>query len=447
MEEPINTKTEFSFSCSTEYDVAPCREINEFTIMTSIKAPFCELSHRAPIDLVTVIDRSGSMEGEKLKLVLHALSFVIRQLQSKDKLAVVTYDDHVAVPLNLTQMTTEGKYNATYKVKGIRAGSSTDLCSGLLEGIKVFNSRKDKNEVASLLLFTDGLANYGIQKSPEIINELTKYDPLPCSIYTFGFGSDHDSSLLKAISDKGSGVYAFVTDNDTIATAFADCLGGLLSVVAQNIVIQIQPLNGIIISKINTTYKVEESNGITTITIGDIQSEEEKDILFSLKLPYISQPSDSPVILLKLTYFDVIHSSQIEKEIALQLRRDDSVHPQVNLTVDRQKNRIIVADAITKAKTQGDAGSISNARQILTDAITTLKNSPSCGDDYIKSLLADLEDCQSSLKDQDSYRTRGTQQMATYSSSHNYQRATHSVQTYSNTNRSIMRQQLEDDED
>jgi uncharacterized protein YegL len=415
--------------------------------MASIKAPFNELSHRAPIDLITVIDRSGSMEGEKLSLVIQALTFIIRQLQSKDKLAVVTYDDKVAVPLNITSMTAEGKNNATSKVKGIRAGSSTDLCSGLVEGIKVCNSRKDdKNEVSSLLLFTDGLANYGIQKSDEIIKELTKYDPLPCTIYTFGFGSDHDPNLLKAISDKGNGVYAFITDKDTIATAFADCLGGLLSVVAQNIQIQIQPLNGIIISKINTNFKYEESNGIITITIGDIQSEEEKDILFSVKLPQISEPCDCPLLLVKLAYFDVIHSSQIEKEISLQIRRDDSVHPKVNLAVDRQKNRIIAAESITKAKTQGDAGNIANARQILTDAMTILKNSPTGGDEYVKSLLTDLEDCKSSLKDPESYRSRGTQQMATYYSSHSYQRACHSVQTYSNTSRATMRQQLEDDD-
>jgi len=94
----------------------------------------------------------------------------------------------------------------------------------------------------------------------------------------------------------------------------------------------------------------------------------------------------------------------------------------------------------------GDASNINSARQVLTDAINILKNSPTMNDEYVKSLLNDLEDCQASLKDATSYRTRGTQQMATYSSSHNYQRATHSVQTYANSNRAYMKQQLEEDE-
>jgi len=78
--------------------------------------------------------------------------------------------------------------------------------------------------------------------------------------------------------------------------------------------------------------------------------------------------------------------------------------------------------------------------------MTALKNSPTSNDEYVKSLLVDLEDCKSSLRDVESYRTRGTQQMANYSSCHNYQRATISVQAYSNTNRMKMREQLDEDE-
>jgi len=311
----------------------------------------------------------------------------------------------------------------------------------LIQGIKLFNERKEKNEVSSLLLFTDGLANAGIQKAPEIIQEISKYEPVPCTIYTFGFGSDHDASLLKAISDKGSGIYAFITDKDTIATDFADCLGGLLSVVAQNIVIQIQPLNGIIISKFHTTYKYEEADGVITITIGDIQSEEDKDILFNVKLPQ-SEPSDYPILALKLTYFDVIHSHQVDKEIKLTLKRSDTDEPQVNLSVDRQKNRIIAADAISQAKKKGDSGDITNARKIVNDAMAKIKDSKTASDEYVLSLIKDLEDCISTLRDISSYMTRGTQQMATYSSSHTYQRATHSVQSYSNTTRRQMQQQF-----
>jgi hypothetical protein len=81
----------------------------------------------------------------------------------------------------------------------------------------------------------------------------------------------------------------------------------------------------------------------------------------------------------------------------------------------------------------------------VNDAIAKIKASKTASDEYVQSLVKDLEDCITTLRDISSYMTRGTQQMATYSSSHTYQRATHSVQSYSNTTRRQMQQQVEDD--
>jgi uncharacterized protein YegL len=450
MEEPAQTTSsepnQFSFSCSAELDIAKCTQVDDFTIMVSLRAPYCETTHRAPIDLVTVIDRSGSMEGEKLSLVLDTLSFVIRQLQSKDKLSVVTYDDKVATVLPLMPMNSTGKISAQDKVRTIKSGNTTDLCGGLMEGIKVISSRTEKNEVSSVLLFTDGLANCGIQKTPDIIQEIAKKDPLPCTLYTFGFGADHDATMLKAISDKGNGIYAFINDKDNIANAFADCLGGLLSVVAQNINVELTFANGTTLNKIQTNYKQQETDGTHNIILGDIQSEEEKDILIRVKLPEITSAERAPIIGIKISYFDVLKSKQEERELTFSLPRDDTAVPTPNLAVDRQKNRMIVADALSKAKSLADSGDIQSARKELTDASTLLQNSATASDEYVQTLIKDLIDCRDTLQDRQSYTTRGAQQMATYSSSHYAQRATYSVQSYTTTSRGIMRQRLDDDQ-
>ena len=54
-------------------------------------------------------------------------------------------------------------------------------------------------------------------------------------MYTFGFGSDHDAHMLKAISDAGNGMYYLVENEENIGESFAHCLGGLASTVAQGI--------------------------------------------------------------------------------------------------------------------------------------------------------------------------------------------------------------------
>ena len=64
----------------------------------------------APIDLVVVIDKSGSMRGGKLELVQQSAEFMVQQLKDDDRVSVVSYDTNVTTDIPLTAMTKEGKY-------------------------------------------------------------------------------------------------------------------------------------------------------------------------------------------------------------------------------------------------------------------------------------------------------------------------------------------------
>jgi len=70
-----------------------------------------------------------------------------------------------------------------------------------------------------------------------------------CTISTFGLGKDHYASMLKEISDVAEEKYYFIEYEDSIASAFADCIGGLLSISAQGIELTIESSNGITITK------------------------------------------------------------------------------------------------------------------------------------------------------------------------------------------------------
>jgi len=138
-------------------------------------------------------------------------------------------------------------------VKKIRADGSTALSAGLLDGLSMMRQRQEKNDVSSIMLFTDGDANIGYVTAQDIIKATlgSKYANtpritlnndnndnnddflLPCTINTFGFGTDHKASLLQAIAEHGRGMYAYIDKLDMISNTFAECLGGLISVVAQ----------------------------------------------------------------------------------------------------------------------------------------------------------------------------------------------------------------------
>ena len=98
-------------------------------------------------------------------------------------------------------------------------------------------------------------------------NVLSQFDG---TVYTFGFGSDHDATLLEAISTQGGGVYYYIDSNEKvwvyqnyphnnsntftqIPEAFADCLGGLVSVMGQNLSLKLETIG-------NNSFKAVHAN-------------------------------------------------------------------------------------------------------------------------------------------------------------------------------------------
>ena len=65
------------------------------TCLLQIKAPDVNDEARAPVSLTTVLDVSGSMAGQKLDLVKSTVLFLLKQLNERDSIGVVTFDSNV----------------------------------------------------------------------------------------------------------------------------------------------------------------------------------------------------------------------------------------------------------------------------------------------------------------------------------------------------------------
>ncbi len=45
-----------------------------------------------PIDLICVVDKSGSMQGEKISLLKETLTYIVEQMGVLDRLAIILFD-------------------------------------------------------------------------------------------------------------------------------------------------------------------------------------------------------------------------------------------------------------------------------------------------------------------------------------------------------------------
>merc|ERR1712232_273357 len=172
-----------------------------------------------------------------------------------------------------------------------------------------------------------GLANHGIRSTKGIISMIQSNQTKGlgrCTINTFGFGKDHDATMLNEISDAAEGMYYFIENEDSIASAFADCLGGLLSVSAQGIELTIEALNNIKITRIHSQKdcKIIDDGKKYTISLGDMQEGEERDIPFNIFIPECITPIDNfEIIKLSINYFDIKLEEMKEKTSIITINR------------------------------------------------------------------------------------------------------------------------------
>lgn len=437
----IENKTEKNLQIivkdTLEYSKVPYNTTQKLIAMISLEAPEVvkdEKKERPPVDLVCVMDRSGSMEGDKLALVQASMSFVVEQLKKDDVLTLITFDTYVKTEFTQLKMSEKGKKEALDAILSINAGSSTNLSGGLLKGYKILSERKDAPEISSLLLFTDGLANYGLTKTHEIVNAVTKIQESmksKVSLFTFGFGKDHDANMLKPIAEAGRGMYYFLEKEDEIPNSFADCIGGLLSTVGQNITVSIKPRGETKILQSLSKFTCKKNNGEFELSIGDLYSEEKRDLLFEIEIPKLDLPMDTQKILdVTLSYFNVLSLSMETFSFVSSVERpQDVVQLNTNYEVDKQRNRIETNTALRKAKNLSDKKLLNEARKVIQDQIEFIEKSISGKDKLCLALIDDLKNLMKELKDVKTYESYGSKWMSEMEQTTNHQRGTKSSNT------------------
>lgn len=307
---------------------------NQIWLYSEIKAAtFTPDKERAPLNISLVIDRSGSMSGEKLENVKKAVEFVIQNLNPNDYLSIVQYDDNVQV-LSQTAAVRD-KAALLQKVANIRAGGMTNLSGGLLEGYNQVKINRKEGYVNRVLILTDGLANVGITEAPRLCEIAQRqFRENGIGLSTFGVGADFNEELIMQLAENGGANYYFIETADQIPALFAKELQGLLSVVAQNTILNIEfPSEFVSVEKVYG-YLYHLNGNQLSINFNDVYSEEEKAIVikFSIK----NQISLNSFFNVNLRYNDVIETLDkvtLSQQLSLSPSRDAQ---QYESSIDRE---------------------------------------------------------------------------------------------------------------
>jgi Mg-chelatase subunit ChlD len=465
----VSAAVAVAVSITPECDIYPTAEAEAVFGINLAARPSPNNSDRAPVDCVVVLDVSGSMEGDKIALMRETVQLLLAEFTDKDRVGIVTFDTNVSEPVLLQPMTVASKASATAEVGKLKPGSMTNLSGGLFQGIQqllgatrkkgglfqgiqqLLGAAQDADErgrVRTCMLMTDGQANHGICTAAEIVPVLANMiRETGITLHTFGYGSDHDSGLLRALSNAGSGSYYFVEGVDAIRGAFGDCLGGILSVVAQNLQLIIEAENGAVITKVHhKSAQAVDGGRAFRVPFADLYGDEQRDVLVSLRLPVaatvlpVVEPgrggnapasvAASVVLRATLRYIDLLNAVPTTATAASGVTRasgEVAERAVRNNRIELQATRLRVAEALDVARAAAECRDLPAARAIVAAAQASLlpvqarcASAPGAAD-MMEAFKDDLEKCVQGLRDDRAFES-ARHEMANASEGHYQQR-------------------------
>ena len=213
------------------------------------------------VELICVIDVSGSMMGEKIILVKQSLKVLLEMMGDNDKLGLVLFNHNSEKLLDLTYTTSENKNKILKLIDSIKARGGTYILGGLEIAVnmlkessntKSYNS--DKFTSSAIILLSDGVDNR--MNHLEIGNglkEITKDSNLGFILHTFGYGNDHDPKIMNTLATIRDGSFYFVQEYKKVAEYFINVLGACVSMISDKAKMSIKTKY-----KINKIYGLED---------------------------------------------------------------------------------------------------------------------------------------------------------------------------------------------
>lgn len=366
-------RQQVSLDVTPVYSVLKSGQKQSVWIRVGLKGFKMDSEKRRPgVNLAIVLDKSGSMQGEKIKRAREAAIDAVGMLRSDDIVSIVTYDSTVNVIVPSTKLT--DKTSVINAIKSIRPGGNTALFAGVSKGAAEVRKFLDKERVNRVILLSDGLANVGPSSPGELGNLGRSLMKENISVSTLGLGLGYNEDLMSQLASTSGGNHLFIEDASELVDIFRSEFDDVTSVVAQEIDVNITIPEGI--RPIRVLGNDADINGQKIVTrLAQIYSDQDRHVVVSVEVPSSEAAKKLSLASVSVTYANMKthESDRLSGSVKVGFSDDDEkVKASVNRPALADVVALVSSDQNKLATQFLDQGNLTGCRQVLKDNVDFL---------------------------------------------------------------------------
>lgn len=250
--------------------------------LTGLAAPREAGPNRAPANVAIVLDRSGSMSGDKIQHAREAAIAAIERLGGDDIVSVIAFDDAVTTVVPATKLKSREEVIAA--IRQIQVGGRTALFAGLSKGAEELRKFKSPQMVSRMVLLSDGQANVGPSSADELGRYGVSLAKESISVTTIGLGLNYNEQLMAQLAQHSDGNHVFINKPAELAAVFTEEFGDILSVVAQELRVKITCPEGVRPVRV-LGREASIRGGVVEVTMNQLREGQEKYALLEVEVP------------------------------------------------------------------------------------------------------------------------------------------------------------------
>jgi len=329
-------------------------------------------------NIALVLDRSGSMDGEKMDNLKEAVGYVVDHLGDNDLVSVTIFDDQVETLIPSRPAKNRDEIKASLAKVIVRGG--TQISDGLSAGLAEAKKGIAKDRVNRIVLLTDGQTWDDEDACLKLADEAGR---LGVAITSIGLGNEWNEKLLLQIAERSRGNSHWIQNPIAILDAFRQEMEGMQSVAVTNVKLTGRMSPGVRPVKVFTTVPMISDVSGRTVSgtmvqadLGSLDGRKGQAVLIEARVP-AHKAGAYRVGQIEIRY-DVpsggLSGQTVKADLTVTFADDSAAAAKVNAEVMNLVEKVTAFKLQTQALTEADAGHIVAATQKFQAAATVLLN-------------------------------------------------------------------------